>query len=289
MDVSVSHTQADEGIMGSIPDSTWLPLLPSGATVGPMPQSLQERYVTLYRTFANAWRVTDVTSLFVYAPGTSTATFADEDWPAEKPPCRLKPQFEIPGVPTPVNISIEKAEQICQGVTMDGLHLDCVFDVATTGDEIFAQGYLLAQDLKLHGSAVQIVGDKPQTQSGETLVVTATVLPMSSGRPTPTGSVTFLVDNVAAGPPVKLDGQGRARLTTDRLSTDAHKIRAAYTSGDGPDSYHSSTSPNLLHTVTKGAGPDGGTGSGCRPTIWIWIVLGLIAIVAFIVAYKYFS
>ena len=76
---------------------TWLPLLPSGATVGPKPASLHERYVALYQTFADAWRVTDQTSLFVYAPGTSTKTFTDRDWPAEKPPCKLKPQFEIPG------------------------------------------------------------------------------------------------------------------------------------------------------------------------------------------------
>ena len=285
MDVSVSHTQGDEGIMGPIPDSSWLPTLPSGATVGPKPKTLHERYVALYQTFANAWRVTDQTSLFVYAPGTSTATFTDEDWPAEKPPCKLKPQFEIPGAPTPVNIPVEEAELICQGVTIDDLHRDCVFDVATTGDKTFAEGYLVAQDLRLHGSTVQIVGDKGATKSGETLVVTAIVLPMTSGkrRPTPTGSVTFLVDGRAAGRPVKLDEKGRASHTLDRLDAGEHKIRAAYTCGGGKYSYHSSTSPNLLHTVEKGPGSTGGSRFGFWPKIWIWIILGLIAIAAYAV------
>ena len=80
---SVSHTDADQGIMGRIPPQTWLPLLPSGATVGPKPAALHDRYVALYETFADAWRVTDQTSLFVYAPGTSTKTFTDRDWPSE--------------------------------------------------------------------------------------------------------------------------------------------------------------------------------------------------------------
>jgi FtsP/CotA-like multicopper oxidase with cupredoxin domain len=287
MNVSVSHTHGEEGVMGRIPEQSWLPALPSGATVGPKPQSLSERYVQLYRTFANAWRVTDKTSLFVYAPGTSTATFTDEDWPAPEPPCKLKPQFDIPGVPTPVNIDIETAKLICQGVTIDGLNQDCVFDVATTGDESFAKSYLLAQALKLHASTVQVVGDKPQTRRGETLTITATVLPVSGGRPTPTGSVTFLVDGVAAGAPVKLDGQGRARLTTDRLGVGEHKIRAAYTSGAGDDGYHPSSSPNLLHTVNEAEGPVGGTAGGTKRMIWLWILIILILIA--ILAYWYFS
>lgn len=85
MNVSVSHTQGDEGLMGRIPGSSWLPRLPSGATVGPKPKSLHDRYIALYKTFANAWRVTDETSLFVYARGTSTETFTDADWPTETP------------------------------------------------------------------------------------------------------------------------------------------------------------------------------------------------------------
>ncbi len=270
MNVSVARTQADEGIMGAIPEGTWLPRLPSGATVGPQPQGLHDRYVALYRTFADAWRVTDQSSLFVYAPGTSTATFTDEDWPAEKPPCKLKPQFQTPG-PVLEGIEIEEAERICRRVTIDGLHQDCVFDVATTGDESFAEGYLLAQDLKLHGSAVQIIGDRDCSCCGEAVVFTATVSPISGGRPRPRGKVTFLVDGVAASRALRLDREGRASLEIRSLKVGEHKIRAAF-AGAGlcgailralrrrvrrlprrleECTYHPSSSPYLPHTVER--------------------------------------
>ncbi len=251
LNVNVAHTLADEGIMGSIPEGSWLPALPNGTTVGPMPVNLHDRYVALYKTFADAWRVTDATSLFAYEPGTSTKTFTDEDWPAEKPPCKLQAQFHVPGAnPRPANIPIEKAKKICEGVTVDGLHRDCVFDVATTGDEEFAKFYLAEQELRRRSSAVQIVGDKQKTRYGELLVITATVLPLRHDGPTPTGSVTFLIDGKPAGPPLKLDDRGRATFTTDRLERGVHKIRAAYVRG-GKQGYDPSASPSLLHTVIR--------------------------------------
>lgn len=251
LNVSISRTQADEGIMGAIPKGTWLPLLPSGASVGPKPRSLHQRFVTLYRTFADAWRLTDASSLFVYEPGTCTETFTDRDWPAEKPPCKLKPGFEIPNAPRPTNIGRERAEQICRGVTLDGLHEDCVFDVAVTGDENFAKAYLVAQDLKLRGSSVQIVGDKSRTRPGETLTVTATVSPLTRGRPTPKGTIHFMVDGKEAGSPERLDERAQAFLKTDELALGEHKIRAIYTPEEGKDRYFPSSSPDLTHIVGR--------------------------------------
>lgn len=283
LDIHVAHTQADEGIMGSIPEQTWLPTLPNGATVGPMPESLHDRYITLYKIFADAWRVTDETSLFMYARGTSTETFTDRDWPAETPPSILKPQFQIPGVPTLVGIPVAEAEEICKGVTIDYLHANCVFDVATTGDEGYAKAYLLQQDLRLHGSAVQISGDKEWTRSGELLGVTAIVLPLTTGRPTPTGSVTFLVDGVAAGPAIKLNEKGHAQITLNSLKSGAHKIRASYTPGGAKDGYHSSTSPTLTHMVSVGPGE---SKYGCRRTSCLWIVIILVLLA--IAAWAYF-
>ena len=250
--MSVANTIADQGLMGPIPAGTWLPALPYGYTVGPKPGSMHQRYLTLYRTFANAWRVTDENSLFKYAPGTSTAAFTDLDWPAEKLPCKVKKGFEIPGAKPPlVNISQERAEAIAKPLTFADLFRNCVFDIRTTGDETLVKSYLAVQDLRLHGSTVQIVGDKLQTGASEPLAITAIVSSMSSGRPTPAGSVTFLVDSVAAGRPVKLDERGRAHFTTNRLGAGTHMIRAAYTPGGGKDSYYPSTSRNLLHTVEK--------------------------------------
>lgn len=268
IDVTVSNTQANEGIMGFIPKDSWLPRLRNGTDVGPMPASLHDRYVTLYRTFANSWLVTDKTSLFVYAPGTSTKTFTDVDWPAEKAPCKLKPQFHVPGVSIAKSMPIAQAKQICRAVSDRGLYNSCVFDVATTGDEIFVKSFLTVQEIGLCGTAIQIEGReppkfrtdrkpitepaKPPIQTHGSLVVMVTVLPLTEGRPTPTGSVTFVVDDVPMKRPVELDGGGRARITVTGMKPGDHKIRATY-SGGGKYNYHSSASPNLLYTVAPAA------------------------------------
>ena len=277
LDVDVSNTNGDEGLMGSIHKGTWLPNLPSGATVGSMPASLHERYIALYRTFADAWRVTDQTSMFVYTPWKSTATFTDRDWPPQKPPCTgLKPGFQKPVTPIRENIPIATAERICKGVTMKDLHDNCVFDVATTGDETLAKGYLIAQDLRRRGTAVQIIGDKPQTRPGEPLTVTATVLPKTSEKWSPAGTIRFVIDGAPMKESVKIDARGRAKATVTALKAGEHKIRADYTPARGDNAYYPSSSPNLLHRVasgrgskprTKGPGSKPGTkGPGSRPT-----------------------
>jgi FtsP/CotA-like multicopper oxidase with cupredoxin domain len=297
LDVTVSKTQADEGIMGRIAKGSWLPALRSGATVGPRAMDLFERHVQLYRTFANSWRVGDITSLFVYEPHTSTATFTDEDWPPPPvvgddvefprvPACKLKAGFREPITPIRENIDLAEARRICEGVTLDDLHDACVFDVAATGDASIAKGYLVAQDLRLNSTTVQIVGDKPQTQATHPLVVTAIVAPLSSGRPTPTGSVTFMIDGVAAGTPVTLDRGGRASFTTKSLGIGEHMIRATYASDR---TYHPSSSPNLLHMVMKSERGVRGTNVLYVPTIWIWILLLLLLLLIVITIAVYIA
>jgi FtsP/CotA-like multicopper oxidase with cupredoxin domain len=258
LNVSVSHTDADQGLMGRIPPQTWLPLLPNGASVGPKPAALHDRYIALYRTFADAWRVTDKTSLFVYASGKSTKTFTDRDWPAEKPPCKqVKPEFQIPGAnPHLAGIKPSLAERICNPVTADDLHKGCVFDVATTGDKNLVKLYLLAQELRLNGTAVQIVSDKPRTRPGEPVTITATVSALASGRPIPTGTITFLVDDVAVAKPIELDKWGRASLKTAKLSTGVRRIRAVYTARGENDFYLNSSSASLQQRVEQRAPTD---------------------------------
>jgi hypothetical protein len=249
--------------MGIIPKGSWLPRLRDGVNVGPLPASLHDRYITLYKTFADSWRVTDKTSLFVYAPGTSTKTFTDRDWPAEKPPCKLKPEFQIPGVQVHKGMPIERAEMICKIVTDKDLHKNCVFDVATTGDEIFAKGYVFAQELRLYGTAVKITchegptitsrssdftADVPAQPTDHSVTMMAIVLPLSVGRPIPTGSVTFFVDGVPMNRPTPIDDRGRARISVAGVKPGEHRFRATY-SGGGKFDYHSSSSANVLCTV----------------------------------------
>jgi hypothetical protein len=250
INVDVSHTQADEGIMGIIPKGSWLPRLRNGTDVGPMPPNLHDRYVTLYKTFADSWRVTDNTSMFVYESGTSTKTFTDLDWPAEKSPCKLKPEFQVSGAQSLMSIPIEKAEMICSGITIKDLHDDCVFDVATTGDKAFARGYHLAQDLKLYGTSIQILTNKSNIQLGEQLVITATVIPLRLCSSGISGTVTFLLDNMSVDVPVELDKKGRATLIIDQIELGYHKIYATFDGGRG-NKYLPCSSPNILFTVKE--------------------------------------
>ena len=125
-------------------------------SLGPMPASLQDRYVALYKTFADSWRVTDKTSLFVYAPGTSTKTFTDPDWPAEKPPCKLKPQFQIPGAPVLKGIPIAEAERICRGVIDKDLYSELRLRRGDDRGRDLRQGLSLRAGARIYGTAVQI-------------------------------------------------------------------------------------------------------------------------------------
>lgn len=124
------------GIMGTIPLGSWLPALPDGTVMGPMPEALHQRYVDLYQRFGEAWRVNDRTSLFDYAPGTSTATFTLRSWPPEQPPCL------VPGAEPARPVEPAVAEQACARVTGRHAHADCVFDVRVTGHLGFADTYL---------------------------------------------------------------------------------------------------------------------------------------------------
>jgi hypothetical protein len=124
------------GIAGDVPKGSWLPALPNGASVGPMPATLDQRYKTLYDTFGNAWRVTSKNTLFDYASGTSTTTFTNTKWPVENATtCTIPNQTPI----KPVSVAV--AEEACKAVTDDQLHASCLFDVQATGNAGVADTY----------------------------------------------------------------------------------------------------------------------------------------------------
>jgi len=126
------------GIAGAIGPDTWLPALPDGSSMGPLPQSAHERYVGLNQKFADAWRVTGANSLFDYAPGTSTSTFTMGGWPPERPPC------DVPGTTPAQPIAENVARAACQAVR--GVeNANCVYDVMVTGNPGFATTYALSQ------------------------------------------------------------------------------------------------------------------------------------------------
>jgi hypothetical protein len=136
LNVNVYGTAARLGTMGSLGKRSWLPALPDGSSLGPKPASESERYQVLYEKFADAWRVTDQTSLFDYEPGTNTATFTLDEWPRNHPQsCDIEGQTSVEPA------TEEVAEEACANVANAVQRADCVFDVMITGNTGFAKSY----------------------------------------------------------------------------------------------------------------------------------------------------
>ncbi len=146
LNVDARNVRATMGLMGTISKDNWLPSLPDGTPMGPRPAGLVQRYQNLYDVFGNAWRVSEATSLFDYAPGTSTATFTVAYWPSG-----VSNQFCIPPPqPNMINRDPQKrlpfaeAEQACKGIVDPDRRANCIQDVAATGEMGFAVTYLQA-------------------------------------------------------------------------------------------------------------------------------------------------
>jgi Bacterial Ig-like domain (group 3) len=213
--------------------------------MGPMPGALHDRYVDLYQKFGESWRVTGATSLFDYAPGTSTATFTLKTWPLENPPCVL-PQV------TPVKpLSLAAAQQACRGIRDKQKNANCVFDVRVTGERGFARTYLLNQRVATGATNIIVRDDRDPTRYGAPAAFTAVVARRAAGiKGVPKGSVQFSVDGQRAGEPVRLDPRGRAQWKATGLEPGTHKVTAAFIPARG-SGLLSSTSSEELHVVSK--------------------------------------
>jgi hypothetical protein len=233
------------GIAGPIPNGSWLPALPGGASMGPMPATLAQRYDDLYRKFANAWRVTDKDSLFDYAPGTSTATFTDRSWPGEKAPC-VVPETK-PAQPT----GLEVAEAACRRIVDANRRADCIFDVRTTGNTGFATTYLVTQRILKDSTTTRVTDDPEPSQLGESVTFTAFVAangPEAIGHPS--GTVQFAIDGMNVAAPIALDAKGRATWQATGLKVGKHQVTASFL--PGADSvFLPSTSVGKVHVVKR--------------------------------------
>jgi hypothetical protein len=152
LDVEVLNSPAREGTMGAILGSNWLPFAPDGSSFGPMPAGLHARDLLLNKAFADAWRVKNATSLFDYAPGTSTASFTERSWP---PPsgsaCTTIRHYPWPGkkAPRPVKpMDPETAKKLCSRIQDPAARDDCFFDLTVLGDPAMADAYRLTLKLR---------------------------------------------------------------------------------------------------------------------------------------------
>lgn len=242
LNVDVAHTPALQGVLGVIPQTSWLPALPDGASIGPMPNALHDRYLALYGKFADAWRVTNKTSLFDYAAGTSTDTFTMRDWPLEQPPCVIPNKEPV----RPASRAV--AERACQALTDLNMHNNCVFDVMVTGNPGFAATYRISQQIRVGPTTRTTVYDhKDPSEVEEPVRFTATV---EAANGFPTGSVQFTLDGSKVGPPLELDAKGQATWRTSNLTPGKHKVTATYIPSPGTV-FLPSTSADELHTVLR--------------------------------------
>jgi hypothetical protein len=210
-----------------------------------MPASLSARYNTLYKRFADAWRVNQRDSLFDYAPGTSTETFTNKNWPPEKAPCEVRGSKPLePG-------SEALAEAACHPVKDKNRRADCVFDVRATGDLTLAKSYVATQRILADSTTTSLAADADPTQVGEWVTFTVSVVANSSSATgVPNGTVQFAVDGVNVGEPVPLNRKGGATWATSQLKAGTHKVTASYLpSSDSV--FLPSTSLDKLQTVKR--------------------------------------
>jgi len=206
---------------------------------------MHQRYVDLYQKFGEAWRVTDKSSLFDYAPGTSTETFTMRTWPLESPPCVL-PETKPVG---PASRLV--AEEGCRTVKGNNTHNNCVFDVMVTGNVGFGRTYVLSQRIETDSTTTTVTDDENPTQAAELVEFTAIVTPTSSSNASvPTGTVQFTLDGSKVGQPVKLDAKGSAKWETSRLRVGEHRVTASYIPSPG-STLLASRSLEKIHTVKR--------------------------------------
>lgn len=245
LNLNISRTPALEGIMGDVQDG-WLPRLPNGTSLGPRPTSLTARYNDLYKTFGDAWRVTTVSSLFDYAPGTSTKTFTYAGWPPTAAPCTVPKQ-----TPLQTLLPESQAQEACKRVRDPGRRARCVFDVRVTSDPGFAKTYELTETLLAGATVTRVTADRNPTKLGGAVTFTAVVerkVPApDSGAPA--GTVQLYIDGIEKGQ-VQLNARGQASWTTKLLDLGMHRVTAAYAPLQG-GSLLPSSSGEVIHTVEK--------------------------------------
>lgn len=223
LNVNVSGADAYEGIMGAITRGGWLPALPDGSSLGPKPASLAQRFDDLYHRFGDAWRVTDASSLFDYAPGKSTADFTLLSWPTDVAPCELPRQEPVKPVERVV------AERACRGLLDKNRLENCIFDVMITGEIGFARTYLLTEQLELWGTTTTLSIESRPGQDGKPMGFVAKVAPRWRGaKGAPTGAVQFHLHDKPMGAPVRLDAAGRAVWAPRSFNWQQYRVSAQY-------------------------------------------------------------
>ena len=142
--VDPASTAADvgRGLVGRSAPGLGVPRLPDGAAL-PKAVGRPDFYAMLYQRFADAWRVTDTTTLFDYDPGMDTASYTIRDYPS---PPKVASLDEL----DPAKAAAARAT--CASVTDAALQDQCTFDVAVTGDAGYVRPYQAIEQVVEHGT-----------------------------------------------------------------------------------------------------------------------------------------
>jgi hypothetical protein len=231
--VSVFHTPAFEGVMGARKNGSWLPRLADGSAFGAMPAAMHDRYVELYVKFADSWRVSDKTSLFDYAEGTSTATYTNKAWPTENGP------YVADSKPPVKPLGLKAAQLACRNVQGKIAKADCEFDVRVMGHQDVAMGHLQNQKVRLGATRIRLRAVDTAGIRGQRVYI-ATVVPQAVAAKLerrallrPVGTVQFMLEGKPYGKPVKLDAKGQAAIKLYRLKLGQQTVTARFIPAKG--------------------------------------------------------
>lgn len=122
------------GMLGVVPRGGFnVPALPDGTKL-PAPIGRQQRHEVLYGRFADAWRVTDATTLFDYDPGRSTASYTVAGFPSADADRTLEDLAADAR-------AYSAAVTACDVITDAALRNQCIYDVVVTANAGFVTGY----------------------------------------------------------------------------------------------------------------------------------------------------
>lgn len=216
------------GIAGPIAAGEWLPDLPDGTPMGTLPVDGNERYKLLYTKFADEWRVKPGSSLFDYAPGTSTDTYTVKSWPM--------PQNNECVVPGQAAERVVRAatkpdpKAACGAIKGERERSNCEFDVEVANNAGVAKGYEASQRIRTGGTVVTVQEIKPHRFQLLRAHFLATVRPSAPTATTvPAGSVIFMADGRDASKSIDLDAHGQAKWSIWRLKARHHLVSVRYT------------------------------------------------------------
>ncbi|MEO6350653.1 MAG: hypothetical protein ABIP53_08375 [Candidatus Limnocylindrales bacterium] len=170
LDIQIAPSDAlkaqGTGLLGPTAAGSELPALPDGSAL-PLSADRVTRFTQRYLELGPAWHITDVTSLFDYEPGQTSATFDQPGFPTQDVAFTVEELQEQQGV-----VEFQKAAEKCAALGGDQeLIVKCVFDVMATKDPAYAQFYAQVQQfladgpLALELTAVEFTPPPPPTPS----------------------------------------------------------------------------------------------------------------------------